>query len=122
MALAKMTAIRDLGVRLAIDDFGTGYSSLAQLKRLPVDTLKIDRSFIRGIPQSSADQKIADAILTLATSLGVTVVAEGVETAEQQTFLSGRTCTEMQGFYFHRPLPPELFTDMLRTHVPQPRT
>ena len=122
LALAKMTAIRDLGVRLAIDDFGTGYSSLAQLKRLPVDTLKIDRSFIRGIAHSSADQAITDAILTLATSLGVTVVAEGVETAEQQTFLSGRTCTEMQGFYFHRPLPPELFTSMLRTHVPQPRT
>jgi diguanylate cyclase (GGDEF)-like protein/PAS domain S-box-containing protein len=122
LALAKMTAIRDLGVRLAIDDFGTGYSSLAQLKRLPVDTLKIDRSFIRGLAHSSADQAITDAILTLATSLGVTVVAEGVETAEQQSFLSGRTCTEMQGFYFHRPLPPELFTSMLRTHVPQPRT
>ena len=122
IALDKMTAIRDLGVRLAIDDFGTGYSSLAQLKRLPVDTLKIDRSFIRGLADNSADQAITDAILTLATSLGVTVVAEGVETAEQQTFLSGRTCTEMQGFYFHRPLPPELFTSMLRTHVPQPRT
>ena len=120
-AIEKMTMIRDLGVRLAIDDFGTGYSSLAHLKRFPIDTLKIDRSFIRGIPQSAADLAIAEAILTLATSLGVTVVAEGVETAEQQTFLSGHTCNEMQGFYFNRPLPSELFTQLLRTHVPQPR-
>ena len=120
-AIEKMTLIRQLGVRLAIDDFGTGYSSLAQLKRFPIDTLKIDRSFIRGIPKSAADLAIAEAILTLALSLGVTVVAEGVETAEQQTFLSGHTCNEMQGYYFNRPLPSEQFTQLLRTHVPQPR-
>ena len=120
-AAAKMALIRDLGVRFAIDDFGTGYSSLRQLKRFPIDTLKIDRSVIRGIPQNAPDLAIAEAILTLATSLGVTVVAEGVETAEQQAFLSGHTCNEMQGFYFHRPLPSESFTQLLRTHVPQPR-
>ena len=120
-AVAKMSALRDLGVRLAIDDFGTGYSSLTQLKRLPIDTLKIDRSFIRDISRSKEDQAIADAILTIGTSLGVRVVAEGVETAEQQAFLSGRRCDEMQGFYFQRPLPADSFADLLRTHVPQPR-
>ena len=120
-AIAKMTAIRDLGVRLAIDDFGTGYSSLSQLRRLPIDTLKIDRSFIRGIAQSAEDLAIASAILTLGRSLGVTVVAEGVETAEQQAILSQQACDEMQGFHFHRPAPPEAFADLVRTHIPQPR-
>jgi diguanylate cyclase (GGDEF)-like protein/PAS domain S-box-containing protein len=120
-AVVTMTMIRDLGARVAIDDFGTGYSSLSHLKGFPFDTVKIDRSLIRGIPHSAADLAIAEAILTLATSMGVTVVAEGVETAEQQTFLSDRTCNEMQGFYFNRPLPSELFTQLLRTHTPHPR-
>jgi diguanylate cyclase (GGDEF)-like protein/PAS domain S-box-containing protein len=120
-AVAKMTAIRALGARIAIDDFGTGYSSLSQLKCLPVDTLKIDQSFIRGIPQRSEDLAIAEAILTLGKTLGVTVVAEGVETADQQSFLSRLACDEMQGFHFHRPSPPEAFADLFRTHVPRPR-
>ena len=118
-ALATMTALRDLGVRLAIDDFGTGYSSLAQLKALPIDTLKIDRSFVRDICRSKEDQAIADAILTIGTSLGLRVVAEGVETAEQQAFLSGRRCDEMQGFYFHRPLSAAQFADLLLTDIPR---
>jgi EAL domain-containing protein (putative c-di-GMP-specific phosphodiesterase class I) len=108
-------------VRLAIDDFGTGYSSLSQLRCLPIDTLKIDRSFIRGIAQSAEDLAIASAILTLGRSLGVTVVAEGVETAEQQAILSQQACDEMQGFHFHRPAAPEAFADLVRTHIPQPR-
>ena len=114
-ALAKLTAIRILGVRLAIDDFGTGYSSLSQLKRFPIDVLKIDRSFIKGIPSDKEDIAITEAILALAGSLGVRIVAEGVETLEQQTFLQRHDCHEMQGFYFSRPIPPEDFASLLRS-------
>jgi diguanylate cyclase (GGDEF)-like protein len=114
-ALVKLTAIRDLGVRLAIDDFGTGYSSLSQLKRFPIDVLKIDRSFIKGIPSDKEDIAITEAILALAGSLGVRIVAEGVETVEQQTFLQRHDCHEMQGFYFSRPIPPEDFANLLRS-------
>jgi diguanylate cyclase (GGDEF)-like protein/PAS domain S-box-containing protein len=114
-ALAKLTAIRTLGVRLAIDDFGTGYSSLAQLKRFPIDVLKIDRSFIKGIPSDKEDIAITEAILALAGSLGVRIVAEGVETREQQAFLEQHDCDEMQGFYFSRPVPPDDFARLLRT-------
>jgi len=109
-------------VRLAIDDFGTGYSSLSQLKRFPIDTLKVDRSFIRDIPADAEDIAITEAIIALGKSLGVTVVAEGVETPEQQTFLTDRACHEMQGYFFSRPVPPEDFAELLRTHVPTPRT
>ena len=115
-ALAKLTAIRNLGVRLAIDDFGTGYSSLSQLKRFPIDVLKIDRSFIKGIPSDKEDIAITEAILALAGSLGVRIVAEGVETVEQQTFLQRHDCHEMQGFYFSRPIPPDDFARLLRSH------
>ena len=117
-ALAKLTAIRNLGVRLAIDDFGTGYSSLSQLKRFPIDVLKIDRSFIKGIPSDKEDIAITEAILALAGSLGVRIVAEGVETLEQQTFLERHDCHEMQGFYFSRPIPPDDFARLLRSQSP----
>jgi diguanylate cyclase (GGDEF)-like protein len=120
-AVEKLCAIKDLGVRVAIDDFGTGYSSLSQLKRFPVDTLKVDRSFIRDIPGNNEDRAITEAIISMGKSLGVVVVAEGVETAEQQTFLSNRACDEMQGFYFSRPSPPDVFADLLRRHIPAPR-
>ena len=116
-AAAKLTAIRDLGVRLAIDDFGTGYSSLSQLKRFPIDTVKIDRSFIRGIPTDKEDMAITEAILTLGRTLGVTIVAEGVETGEQEAFLTRHSCHEMQGFYFSRPVPPEEFAAFYRAHA-----
>jgi len=120
-AAARLTAIRDLGVRLAIDDFGTGYSSLSQLKRFPIDTVKIDRSFIRGIPTDKEDMAITEAILMLGRTLGVTIVAEGVETSEQEAFLSRHACHEMQGFYFSRPIPPEEFAAFYRSHsVAQP--
>ena len=105
-AIKKLMAIRNLGVRLAVDDFGTGYSSLSQLKRFPIDALKIDRSFIRGIPTDKDDIAITEAILALGRTLGVTIVAEGVETSEQQAFLERHACHEMQGFYFSRPIPP----------------
>jgi len=117
-ALDKLVAIRQLGVRLAIDDFGTGYSSLSQLKRLPIDTLKVDRSFIRDLPADAENIGITEAIIAMGKSLGVTVVAEGVETVEQEAFLSARMCHEMQGFLFSRPIPPEDFAELLRTHVP----
>jgi EAL domain-containing protein (putative c-di-GMP-specific phosphodiesterase class I) len=115
-AVAKLSAIRKLGVRLAIDDFGTGYSSLSQLKRFPIDTLKVDRSFIRDIPRDAEDIAITEAIIALGKSLGVTVVAEGVETPEQEAFLKTRACHEMQGNLFSRPVPPEDFAALLRAN------
>jgi len=116
-AVAKLMAIRELGVRLAIDDFGTGYSSLSQLKRFPIDALKIDRSFIRGIPTDKDDMAITEAILALGKTLGVTIVAEGVETDAQQAFLKRHACHEMQGFYFSRPIPPDEFAQFYQAHV-----
>jgi diguanylate cyclase (GGDEF)-like protein len=111
-----LTDIKNLGVRLAIDDFGTGYSSLAQLKNFPIDTLKVDRSFIRNLPQDSDNQAITQAIITMGNNLSLTVVAEGVETQEQKDFLSGLICDEMQGFYFSKPIAPDKFAVLLRNH------
>lgn len=113
--IAILQGIKDKGVRLAIDDFGTGYSSLAQLKQFPVDTLKIDRSFIRNIPEDSEDKAITHAIICMGETLGLTVVAEGVETIEQLNYLKDQSCDEMQGFYFSKPVLPELFAELLRT-------
>jgi diguanylate cyclase (GGDEF)-like protein len=116
-AVRVLNDIKALGVRLAIDDFGTGYSSLAQLKRFPVDTLKVDRSFIRDAPHDAEDGAITEAIIAMGMTLGLTIVAEGVETLEQQTFLSQRSCDEMQGFYFSTPVAPEDFAALLRKHM-----
>jgi EAL domain-containing protein (putative c-di-GMP-specific phosphodiesterase class I) len=118
--IAVLAKIKNMGVRLAIDDFGTGYSSLAQIKHFPIDTLKVDRSFIRNIPQDAADKAITEAIIALGRALSLTVVAEGVETVEQMNFLKDRSCDEMQGFYFSKPIVPEQFSDLLRKHVPSP--
>jgi diguanylate cyclase (GGDEF)-like protein/PAS domain S-box-containing protein len=112
-----LAEIKALGARLAIDDFGVGYSSLAHLKRFPIDTLKVDRSFIRDIPQDPEDKAITEAIIAMGKSLSLTVVAEGVETLEQQDFLRDHACDEMQGFYFSKPIPPEQFADLLRKRV-----
>jgi diguanylate cyclase (GGDEF)-like protein len=106
-AIALLNAIRGRGVRLAIDDFGTGYSSMSLMKRFPIDTIKIDRSFVRDVASSPADRAIATAIIGMGRALGLTVVAEGVETAEQAQFLRAQHCDELQGFLFSRPLPPE---------------
>jgi len=109
-----LVRIKSMGVRLAIDDFGTGYSSLSQLKHFPVDTLKIDRSFIRNIPGNAEDKAITHAIIAMGETLGLTVVAEGVETIEQMNYLKGQSCDEMQGYYFSRPVVPEQFAELLR--------
>jgi len=116
--IGVLAKIKNLGVRLAIDDFGTGYSSLAQIKHFPIDTLKIDRSFVRNIPQDVEDKAITEAIIAMGKTLSLTVVAEGVETIEQLNFLKDHSCDEMQGYYFSKPIIPEQFADLLRTHVP----
>jgi EAL domain-containing protein (putative c-di-GMP-specific phosphodiesterase class I) len=97
--------LRQLGVRVSIDDFGTGHSSLAYLKRFPVDTLKIDHSFVAGIPGDLGDTAITQAVIDMAHSLGMKVVAEGVETRVQRDFLAAQGCDEYQGFFFSEPLP-----------------
>ncbi|MGB5082721.1 MAG: EAL domain-containing protein [Burkholderiales bacterium] len=112
-----LAAIKKMGVMLAIDDFGVGYSSLTHLKRFPIDTLKVDRSLIRDLPQNLEDKAITEAIIAMGKSLNLTVVAEGVETLEQQTFLHDHACDEMQGFFFSRPIPGDQFAELLRRRM-----
>jgi EAL domain-containing protein (putative c-di-GMP-specific phosphodiesterase class I) len=106
-AAAKLNALRDLGIRLAIDDFGTGHSSLAKLLHLPLDTLKIDKSFISELDNSKHAEVIVTSIIAMAHAVGLTVVAEGVENARQLEVLKRLGCDQAQGFYFSRPVPPE---------------
>ncbi|MBR0776283.1 GAF domain-containing protein [Bradyrhizobium diazoefficiens] len=113
-ALKVLDAIQSRGIRLAIDDFGTGYSSMSLMKHFPIDTIKIDRSFVRDLPQDSEDQAIAQAIISMGKALGMTVVAEGVENAEQEAFLRTHGCDEMQGFLISRPLPAPQMAELLR--------
>ena len=113
-ALLTMRRLRDLGLRLAVDDFGTGYSSLAQLKRFPIDVLKIDQGFVRDIPQSSDDMAISAAIIAMGHSMDLRVLAEGVETAEQLAFLRERGCDSYQGYFCSRPVPAEAFAALVR--------
>lgn len=105
VAISAMHALRKLGCAISLDDFGTGYSSLSYLKRLPLDNLKIDRSFISDIPQDSNDVAITEAIIAMAEKLNISVVAEGIETAEQRDFLIAKKCFRMQGYYFAKPMP-----------------
>ncbi|WP_028876230.1 EAL domain-containing protein [Teredinibacter turnerae] len=104
-AIDIMRSIRNLGSSLSIDDFGTGYSSLSYLKQFPINTLKIDRSFIKDIPEDKNDVEIAYTIIAMAHNLGLTVVAEGVETKEQWQLLREKNCDYLQGYYFARPMP-----------------
>jgi diguanylate cyclase (GGDEF)-like protein len=99
-AIRLLDEIRSRGVRLAIDDFGTGYSSMSLMKKFPIDTIKIDRTFVRDLAESAEDRAIATAIISMGKALGLTVVAEGVETSEQDTFLRGHACDEIQGYLF----------------------
>ena len=113
-AIKVLDAIQSRGIRLAIDDFGTGYSSMSLMKQFPIDTIKIDRSFVRDLPVDTEDQAIAQAIISMGKALGMTVIAEGVETVEQETFLRNHACDEMQGFLFSKPLPARQMADLLR--------
>ncbi len=117
-ALAVLHQLKRLGVQLAIDDFGTGYSSLSYLKRLPLDFLKIDQSFVRGLPDDPHDVAIVRAIIALGHSMQFTIIAEGVENPAQQAFLAAEGCEQMQGYIVSLPLPPELFAEtFLRTRM-----
>jgi diguanylate cyclase (GGDEF)-like protein/PAS domain S-box-containing protein len=111
--IAKLQGLKKLGVQISIDDFGTGYSSLSYLQRFPIDTLKIDQSFIREIKHDSNDAAIVLAVIAMAHSLKLKVIAEGVETADQMNYLKSSGCDLMQGYLFSRPIPVEEFEKML---------
>jgi EAL domain-containing protein (putative c-di-GMP-specific phosphodiesterase class I) len=116
-AMASLSALRAIGVRLAIDDFGTGYSSLAYLRRFSVETLKVDRSFVSGLDRGGEDAAIVEAIVGLARSLGLQVVAEGVETEGQLRRLEALGCDYAQGFYLGHPVSAELLTTNMRAKL-----
>jgi EAL domain-containing protein (putative c-di-GMP-specific phosphodiesterase class I) len=112
-ALSIMNNLHEQGIRLAIDDFGTGYSSLASLKYFPLDVLKIDKTFIDDIPSLQDDMVIASTIIALAHHLGFNVLAEGVETEDQLTFLREHGCDSYQGYLYSKPLPVDEFVKLL---------
>ncbi|HEY5625385.1 MAG TPA: EAL domain-containing protein, partial [Dehalococcoidia bacterium] len=109
-----MTELHKMGVQVAIDDFGVGYSSLSYLKRFPISAVKIDQSFVRDLMTDSSDAAIASTIIAMAHALELSVIAEGVETEEQLTFLREQRCTEFQGYYCTKPLPADELEELLR--------
>lgn len=113
--VTTLKAIKALGVRLAIDDFGTGYSSLSYLRRFPIDVLKIDQSFVRGLSNDSNDAALVSAIISLGKSLNLNIIAEGVETLEQLNFLKANHCEEGQGYFFSKAVEPLAFAQLLKT-------
>jgi diguanylate cyclase (GGDEF)-like protein len=119
--IMTLTDLKARGISLAIDDFGTGYSSLGYLRQFPIDRLKIDRSFVADITSNADAAATPSAVISLARTLNLDVVAEGVETAEQALFLRGRQCNTLQGYYFGRPCPPEAFLSQLES-APQQAT
>lgn len=116
---SKLNVLSNAGIKLAIDDFGTGFSSLSYLKRFPIDTLKIDQSFVRNCTENSEDAAIIRTFIGLAHSLGMKVVAEGVETKEQLKFLHDQNCNEIQGYYYGRPVPAKDFAEFMKKHNPK---
>jgi diguanylate cyclase (GGDEF)-like protein len=116
-ALDTLRQLSDAGICLAIDDFGTGYSSLGYLKSMPIDKLKIDRSFVHDLLRSPRDAAIVEVILQLARQLGLSCIAEGVETTQQRDWLQARGCEAFQGFLFHRPMPVDSFNALLAQHT-----
>ena len=112
-SITLLRTLEHMGIKLSIDDFGTGYSSLSYLKRFPIHTLKIDRSFVSEVTTDQDDAAIVKAIISLAHSLKIQVVAEGVETKEQMEFLRVRHCDLAQGFLFSRPVSPNVFLKLL---------
>jgi diguanylate cyclase (GGDEF)-like protein len=116
-SIETLTELKKLGVKIAIDDFGTGYSSLEYLRRLPVDCVKVDRSFVRGVPDNEEDVAIVNAVIELGHALKLSVTAEGVETAEQLGNLQTAGCDTAQGFLFYRPEPPEVVEQLFAAAV-----
>ena len=114
-----LATLRAKGVRVAVDDFGTGYSSLSYLRKFAIDALKIDQSFVRQITTSPAETSIVTAIISMGRSLGLRVIAEGVETQEELAFLQAQECEEAQGYYFSHPLPSGQFVKLLETGKPE---
>jgi EAL domain-containing protein (putative c-di-GMP-specific phosphodiesterase class I) len=119
--IVLLEKIHELGICISVDDFGTGYSSLNYLKRFPIDAIKIDMSFVQGIGKDHNDEEIIKAIITLANSLGLKTIAEGVETNEQVSFLKEYKCGLMQGYYFSRPLSSEDATQFLKDKLSEDR-
>jgi EAL domain-containing protein (putative c-di-GMP-specific phosphodiesterase class I) len=119
-AIVTLRGLKALGLRIAIDDFGTGYSSLAALKRFPIDTLKIDRSFIAGLGDDADDREIVTAIIAMGRNMGMAVMAEGVETRAQRDFLRNHGCDFAQGYLFARPLPAAAAAGWLASPVALP--
>ncbi len=117
---ATLKQLKESGFRLAIDDFGTGYSSLAYLQQFPIDTLKIDRMFVKDIKLGKGDSPIIRAIIGMGRALNLHVVAEGVETRDQLSFLRMQGCAAYQGFLFSKPVPPNQLLPLLRSHLRQP--
>jgi EAL domain-containing protein (putative c-di-GMP-specific phosphodiesterase class I) len=114
-AVTTLTRLRELGISVSIDDFGTGYSSLGYLKRFPIDNVKVDRSFIKDLPHDQDDAAITRAVIAMAQSLRMRVIAEGVETREQMQFLREHGCDECQGYFLSRPLPAGEFALLVRS-------
>ena len=110
----RQLTLRDQGVQIAIDDFGTGFSSLSYLRKFPIDALKIDQSFVSQVTSAGDETSIVAAVISMARSLQLRVVGEGVETVDQLRFLQAQDCDEVQGYFFGRPVPPGEFAELLR--------